>query len=187
MEMTPAQIASEYRTGKDKTKTIKVLAELNLVTQRRIAEILQDQGEQLPGHWIEKLEKGLKTAPRGRAMTTKEVDSAILEAVTPGGSAAGGPGDPSTPLRFAQDDSAALSPDGDPASRAGRISWPQYSRLANLIGRLEGAGCALPDHVAIYYFDTLELLNALVNEIKPIVDMEHGETDCRAGVRAGSQ
>ena len=85
MEMTPAQIASEYRTGKDKTKTIKVLAELNLATQRQIAEILQEQGETLPGHWIEKLAQPLQRKPRGRALTTEEVDAAILEAVVPGG------------------------------------------------------------------------------------------------------
>ena len=64
MEMPPLQIASEYRTAANKSKQIKVLAELNLVTQRRIAEILQEQGEELPGHWKEKLEKGLKTQPR---------------------------------------------------------------------------------------------------------------------------
>ncbi|MBR2582545.1 MAG: hypothetical protein IKD61_04060, partial [Oscillospiraceae bacterium] len=63
MEMTEMQIASEYRTGKDKTKTIKVLAELNLVPQRRIAEILQAQGEELPKHWKEKLAQPLKRPP----------------------------------------------------------------------------------------------------------------------------
>ena len=215
MEMTPAQIASEYRTGKDKTKTIKVLAELNAVTQRTIAEILQEQGETLPGHWIEKLAQPLQRKPRGRAMTPKEVDSAILEAVMPGGNdTSSGPSGHllPAPLLSAGDDispaggitlkgegmgngepamapapareGAALSMDGDPASRAGRISWAQYSRLANLIGRLDGAGCALPDPVALYYYDTLELLIALADEIKPIVD---GETDCHTSLRTGSQ
>ena len=69
MEMTPLQIASEYRTGKDKSKTIKVLAELNLVTQRTIAQILDEQGEELPGHWKEKLAKGLKREPKERIAT----------------------------------------------------------------------------------------------------------------------
>ena len=98
MEMTPLQIASEYRTGKDKTKTIKVLAELNAVTQRTIAQILDEQGEALPGHWKEKLAQPLQRKPKERIatpscatvrndkegpVTKKELDEAIVEAVTP--------------------------------------------------------------------------------------------------------
>ena len=98
MEMTPLQIASEYRTGKDKTKTIKVLAELNAVTQRTIAQILDEQGEALPGHWKEKLAQPLQRPPKERIataacalprndkegpVTKKELDEAIVEAVTP--------------------------------------------------------------------------------------------------------
>ena len=107
MEMTPLQIASEYRTGKDKTKTIKVLAELNEVTQRRIAEILQEQGEELPGHWIEKLATPLKRPPREKGVPAREIGEAILEAVTP----ETGPGDPSTALRMTAREDAALSLD----------------------------------------------------------------------------
>ena len=81
--MTPLQIASEYRTGRDKTKTIKVLAELNAVTQRTIAEILQEQGEPLPGHWSEKLAAPPKGKPRGPRATPKEIGEAIAEAMTP--------------------------------------------------------------------------------------------------------
>lgn len=80
MEMTELQIASEYRTGKDKTKTIKVLAELNLVTQRQIAEILQAQGEELPKHWKEKLAVPLKRPPRGKPATQREINDAVLKA-----------------------------------------------------------------------------------------------------------
>ena len=96
MEMTPLQIASEYRTGKDKSKTIKVLAELNLVTQRTIAQILDEQGEELPGHWKEKLATPLKRPPKERiataaaachdkegAVTPGELAEAIAKAVTP--------------------------------------------------------------------------------------------------------
>lgn len=79
MEMTELQIASEYRTGKDKSKTIKVLAELNAVTQRQIAEILQRQGEQLPGHWIEKLARPLKRAASAPA-TARDINDAVLRA-----------------------------------------------------------------------------------------------------------
>ena len=96
MEMTPLQIASEYRTGKDKSKTIKVLAELNLVSQRTIAQILDEQGEALPGHWKEKLATPLKRPPKERiataaaachdkegAVTPGELAETIVEAVTP--------------------------------------------------------------------------------------------------------
>ena len=96
MEMTPLQIASEYRTGKDKSKTIKVLAELNLVTQRTIAQILDEQGEELPGHWKEKLATPLKRPPKERiamaaaacrdkegAVTPGELAETIVEAMTP--------------------------------------------------------------------------------------------------------
>lgn len=75
------QIASEYRTGKDKTKTIKVLAELNLVPQRRIAEILQAQGEELPKHWKEKLAQPLKRPPKEAALTPAELGAALAAAI----------------------------------------------------------------------------------------------------------
>lgn len=81
MEMTPLQLASEYRTGKDKTKTIKVLAELNAVTQRRIAEILVEQGEELPGHWKEKLATPPKRPPKERPMTAGELSAEIAKAI----------------------------------------------------------------------------------------------------------
>ena len=136
-----------------------MLAELNACTQRQIAQILQEQGEELPGHWKEKLTKGLKTKP----VSARELHEAIVEAVTPDTSS----GAAAPPSPQGEGRSAALSPDRDPASRAGGISWPQFSRLQNTLGRLEGVGCALPNDVAIYYFDTLDLLNALVDEIKP--------------------
>ena len=81
MEMTELQIASEYRTGLNKAKTIKVLAELNAVTQRRIAEILQEQGEELPGHWKEKLAQPLKHPPMEKALTPKELGTELAAAI----------------------------------------------------------------------------------------------------------
>lgn len=81
MEMTEMQIASEFRTGKDKTKTIKVLAELNLVPQRRIAEILQAQGEELPKHWKEKLAQPLKRPPKEAALTPAELGAELAAAI----------------------------------------------------------------------------------------------------------
>lgn len=110
MEMTPLQIASEYRTGKNKTITIKVLAELNAVTQRQIAEILQEQGEKLPTVWETALKEPLKRPPRGpkvKGVPPREIGDAILEAVTP----EAGQGDPSTALRMATKEDAALSLD----------------------------------------------------------------------------
>ena len=110
MEMTPLQIASEYRTGKNKTITIKVLAELNAVTQRQIAEILQEQGEELPTVWENKLKEPRKRPPRGpkvKGVPAREIGEAILEAVTP----EAGPGDPSTALRMTAREDAALSLD----------------------------------------------------------------------------
>lgn len=107
MEMTELQIASEYRTGKDKSKTIKVLAELNAVTQRQIAEILQRQGEQLPGHWIEKLARPLKRAASAPA-TARDINDAVLQAAM--GTRAEAPENREI-LRSAQDDRAALSLD----------------------------------------------------------------------------
>ena len=107
MEMTELQIASEYRTGKDKSKTIKVLAELNAVTQRQIAEILQRQGEQLPGHWIEKLANPPKR-PRSAPATARDINDAVLKAAI--GTRAEAPEDREI-LRSAQDDRVALSLD----------------------------------------------------------------------------
>lgn len=107
MEMTELQIASEYRTGKHKSKTIKVLAELNAVTQRQIAEILQRQGEQLPGHWIEKLARPLKRSASAPA-TARDINDAVLRAAM--GTRAEAPENREI-LRSAQYDRAALSLD----------------------------------------------------------------------------
>lgn len=79
MEMSPLQIASEYRTAANKSKQIKVLAELNCVTQRQIAQLLADQGEELPGHWKEKLATPLKREP----VSDRYLREAIVEALTP--------------------------------------------------------------------------------------------------------
>lgn len=81
MEMSPEQIASEYRTAANRSKQIKVLAELNLVTQRQIAEILRAQGEELPGHWKEKLAQPLRRPPREKALTPKELGTELAAAI----------------------------------------------------------------------------------------------------------
>ena len=99
MEMTELQIASEYRTGKDKTKMIKVLADLNLCSQRQIAEILQAQGEELPKAWKDKLAVPLKRPPRGKPATRQDINDAVLVA------AMGAKPSDREILRCAQDDS----------------------------------------------------------------------------------
>lgn len=87
-----------------------MLAELNAVTQRRIAEILQEQGEELPTVWENTLKEPLKRKPRGpkgKGVPAREIGEAILEAVTP----ETGPGDPSTAHSMTAWEGAALSLD----------------------------------------------------------------------------
>lgn len=57
MQMGPKEIAVEYRTAANKNKQITVLAELNQVAERKIAEILAAEGEELPKKWQEQLQK----------------------------------------------------------------------------------------------------------------------------------
>lgn len=130
MEMTELQIASEYRTGKDKSKTIKVLAELNAVTQRQIAEILQRQGEQLPGHWIEKLARPLKRAASAPA-TARDINDAVLRAAM--GTRAEAPENREIP-RSAQDDGA---------TEEGRIATPADDRAALSLDEIRQAALEL--------------------------------------------
>ena len=171
MEMGPLQIASEYRTGKNKTKTIQALAELNACTQRQIAQILQEQGEELPGHWKEKLAKGLKSEP----VSDRYLRKAIVEAVTPeketadAASVTSSASLRSAPSPQGEGRGAALSLDGDPASCAGKITWVQYSRLMQLIGRLEGIGFAMEDALPAFYHGCVENLAKLAEEIEPEV------------------
>ena len=44
----------------------------------------------------------------------------------------------------------------------------QYALIQRCIGKLEGVGAALPTEAAVYYFDTLEVLDNVIEEI-------HGE------------
>ena len=57
MQMGPKEIARDYRTAANKQKQIKVLAELNQCAERKIAEILDDEGEVLPKKWADQLSK----------------------------------------------------------------------------------------------------------------------------------
>lgn len=67
MEMTPAEICSEYRQAAHKQKQIQILAELNACTKKEIVKILSDAGEQLPGNYYKK--------PKQDAQPTKISDS----------------------------------------------------------------------------------------------------------------
>ena len=45
------------------------------------------------------------------------------------------------------------------------MTYKQYSDIQRCIGKLEGMGAALPDNLAIYYFDVLEVLDGVIEEI----------------------
>jgi hypothetical protein len=51
------EIAVDYRRAANKQKQIKILAELNQCSERKIAEILVEEGEELPKKWQEQLLK----------------------------------------------------------------------------------------------------------------------------------
>ena len=63
MQMGPKEIARDYRTAANKQKQIVILAQLNQCAERRIAEILDAEGEELPKKWQVQL---LKPARRSR-------------------------------------------------------------------------------------------------------------------------
>lgn len=57
MQMGNKEIAVDYRRAANKQKQIKILAELNQCAERKIAEILAAEGEELPKKWQEQLQK----------------------------------------------------------------------------------------------------------------------------------
>ena len=57
MQMGNKEIAVDYRRAANKQKQIKILAELNQCAERKIAEILVEEGEELPKKWQEQLQK----------------------------------------------------------------------------------------------------------------------------------
>lgn len=90
MQMGPKEIAVEYRTAANRQKQIKVLAQLNQCAERRIAEILAAEGEDLPKKWQEQLRK---TARRSRKFPDGEAtpeDDAPAPVETPSVTAASG-------------------------------------------------------------------------------------------------
>ena len=66
MEMSPEMIAHEYRTAANKAKQIEILANLNLCQPRDIAELLREQGEELPKIWTDRLEKPRRSAAKDK-------------------------------------------------------------------------------------------------------------------------
>lgn len=62
MMMSNLEIASTYRQAKQPLKQIGILAELNGVSQKEIAEILREQGCELPVRYQDKREKILRSA-----------------------------------------------------------------------------------------------------------------------------
>lgn len=70
MQMDNTEIAIDYRRAANKQKQIKILAELNQCAERRIAEILAAEGEELPKKWQEQLQK-----PSRRSWKYPEADA----------------------------------------------------------------------------------------------------------------
>ena len=90
MQMGPKEIARDYRTAANKMKQIVILAELNQCAERRIAEILDAEGEELPKKWQAQLQKPARRSrkfPDGEA--TPE-DDAPAPVATPSVTAASG-------------------------------------------------------------------------------------------------
>jgi len=74
--MSNLEIASTYRQAKQPLKQIGILAELNGVSRKEIAEILREQGCELPARYQEKREAGTSSvtadaappSPQGEGM-----------------------------------------------------------------------------------------------------------------------
>ena len=66
MNMTPQEIAKEYREAKDKGNQIKILADENLTDRKEIIKILREQGEITD------------KAPRSKGMRAKATQSAAV-------------------------------------------------------------------------------------------------------------
>ena len=61
MTMTNEEIVRDYRAAKSKLKQIGILASLNACDNRTIVNILLEEGESVPGQF---LQRGRKKAPR---------------------------------------------------------------------------------------------------------------------------
>ena len=83
MQMGPKEIARDYRTAANKTKQIKVLAELNQCAERKIAEILVQEGEELPKVYQDKLQKPERRSrkfPEGEATPEDDAPAPVSPA-----------------------------------------------------------------------------------------------------------
>lgn len=74
MQMDNTEIAIDYRRAANKQKQIKILAELNQCAERRIAEILAAEGEELPKKWQEQLLKPPRRSWKFPETETEETD-----------------------------------------------------------------------------------------------------------------
>ena len=43
----------------------------------------------------------------------------------------------------------------------------QYSDIQRCLGKLEGIGASLPNEIAAFFFDTMEVLDSILEECKP--------------------
>lgn len=51
----------------------------------------------------------------------------------------------------------------------------QYSDIQRCLGKLEGIGASLPNDVATFFFDTMEVLDAVIQELAPKEAKEDGD------------
>jgi len=83
MQMGPKEIARDYRTAANKMKQIVILAELNQCAERRIAEILDAEGEELPKKWQVQLQKPARRSrkfPDGEATPEDDAPAPVSPA-----------------------------------------------------------------------------------------------------------
>lgn len=83
MQMGPKEIARDYRTAANKMKQIVILAELNQCAERRIAEILDAEGEELPKKWQVQLQKPARRSrkfPEGEATPEDDAPAPVSPA-----------------------------------------------------------------------------------------------------------
>lgn len=83
MQMGPKEIARDYRTAANKMKQIVILAELNQCAERRIAEILDAEGEELPKKWQVQLQKPARRSrkfPDGEATPDDDAPAPVSPA-----------------------------------------------------------------------------------------------------------
>lgn len=193
MQMGPKEIAVEYRTAANKQRQIKVLAELNQCAERKIAEILDAEGEELPKKCADQLSKPARRSrkfPDGEATpeddapvspSDRATDRDLFEAVStllpdaaPVGADSIRPEPEETaevPVASGNEDEARHWVDGvGPVSASDRrrftvrVSIPAEELLREACRMLTSALDLEPDQYHTYSCGVLDLVHALTEE-----------------------